>query len=218
MLKQLFGRELEATGHSSWAESPTIDFWDTEKLKEYAAKYEYTSNYVWGNTVHQAAAACYDYFKWGEYLEPTGNDFAECGWLDRNYYGAAMAASIGVINKYPDAYAAAWGMPAKSQEWKDAINSAFGARNGSTANLITGGVHRDIEVLILYPMNLVAVEERFGSWMTQYAYANYITSEKLLELGNITDDGHIKIKDKKYNTLVALFEPLPGEGLLKDDE
>jgi hypothetical protein len=210
----LFGRELQATGHSSWAESPTIDLWETEKLQEYAAKYEYTSNYIWGNTVHQAAAACYDYFKWGEYLEPTGNDFAECGWLDRDYYGAAMAASIGVINKYPDAYAAAWGMPAVSQEWKDAVNSAFGARNGSTANNITGGVHRDIEVLILYPMNLVAVEERFGSWMTQYAYANYITSEKLLESGKITDDGQIRVGDKKYNTLVAVFEPLPPEGLL----
>ncbi|MFA5814624.1 MAG: hypothetical protein WC865_03285 [Bacteroidales bacterium] len=211
----LFGRNLEATGHSSWAESPTIDLWDTEKLRENAAKYEFTSNYVWGNTVQQAAAACYDYFKWGEYLEPTGNDFAECGWMDRNYYGAALAASIGVINKYPNAYAAAWGMPDKSRRWKETTNSAFGARDGSTVNQITGGVHRDIEVLILYPMNLVAVEERFGSWMTQYAYANYLTAEKLLEMGEITDDGYIKVGEKKYHTLVALFEPLPVEGLLK---
>ena len=213
--ENLFGRTLEATGHSSWAESPAIDLWDTEKLKEYAAKYEYTSNYVWGNTVQQASAACYDYFKWGEYLEPTGNDFAECGFLDRNYYGAAMSASIGVINKFPQAYAAAWGMPAKSRVWKEAVNSAFGARDGSSANIINGGVHRDIEVLILYPMNLVAVEERFGSWMTQYAYANYITSEKLLELGSITEGGLIKIGAKTYNTLVTLFEPLPADGLLK---
>jgi hypothetical protein len=213
--EKLFGRELRATGHSSWAESPTIDLWDTEKLKDWSAKYEYTSNYVWGNTVHQAAAACYDYFRWGEYLEPTGNDFAECGWLDRNYYGAAMAASIGVINKFPDAYAAAWGMPARSQEWKDAINTAFGSKNGSVANDLTGTVHRDIEVLILYPMNLVAVEERFGSWMTQYAYANYITSEKLLEIGKVTDEGLLSVRDKKYNTLVAMFEPLPPAGLLK---
>jgi hypothetical protein len=210
----LFGRELRATGHSSWAESPTIDMWETERLSDWPAKYEYTSNYVWGNTVHQAAAACYDYFKWGEYLEPTGNDFAECGWLDRNYYGAAMAASIGVINKNPDAYAAAWGMPDKSMLWKIATNSAFGARDGSLANTLTGNVHRDIEVLILYPMNLVAAEERFGSWMTQYAYANYLTSEKLLELGKITSDGYITVKDKKYNTLVAIFEPLPPAGLI----
>ena len=53
-----------------------------------------TPRISWGNTVHQAAAACYDYFKWGDYLQPTGNDFAECGWSDRNYYRAAMAASI----------------------------------------------------------------------------------------------------------------------------
>ncbi|MEI7421518.1 MAG: hypothetical protein WCK18_05465 [Prolixibacteraceae bacterium] len=212
----LFGKELTATGHSSWAESPTIDLWDTEKLKENAYKYEYTSNYVWGNTVQQAAAACYDYFKWGEYLEPTGNDFAECGWMDRNYYGAAMSASIGVINKYPTAYAAAWGMPDQSRKWKAATNSAFGASDRARGKLeITGGVHRDIEVLILYPMNLVAVEERFGSWMTQYAYANYLTSEKLLEIGQITEDGYLKVRDKKYRTLVAIFEPFPAAGLLK---
>jgi hypothetical protein len=64
-------------------------------------------------------------------------------------------------------------------------------------------------------MNLVAVEERFGSWMTQYAYANYTTSEKLMELGSVTENGFIKVGDMKYNTLVALFEPLPAEGLLK---
>lgn len=212
----LFGRELTATGHSSWAESPTIDLWDTEKLKENAFKYEYTSNYVWGNTVQQASAACYDYFKWGEYLEPTGNDFAECGWMDRNYYGAAMAASIGVINKYPTAYAAAWGMPDPSRKWKAATNSAFGSTDRARDRLdITGGVHRDIEVLILYPMNLVAFEERFGSWMTQYAYANYLTADKLLEMGQITEDGYLKVKEKKYRTLVALFEPLPTAGLLE---
>lgn len=211
----LFGRELEASGHSSWAESPTIDLWDTEKLRENAAKYEFTSNYVWGNTVQQASAACYDYFKWGEYLEPTGNDFAECGWLDRNYYGAAMGSSIGVINKYPNAYIAAWGMPTLSRIRREAVNSAFGARDGSNVNRISGGVHRDIEVLILYPMNLVAVEERFGSWMTQYAYANYLTAEKLLEMGEITDDGYMRVGAKKYHTLMAVFEPLPAEGLLK---
>ena len=51
--------------------------------------------------------------------------------------------------------------------------------------------------------------------MTQYAYANYLTAEKLLEMGEITDDGYIKVGEKKYHTLVAVFEPLPAEGLLK---
>jgi len=210
----LYKRELRTAAHASWAESPTIDLWNTEKLHTNAYLYEYTPNYVWGNTVHQAASACYDYFKWGEYLQPTGNDFAECGWNDRNYYGAAMASSIGVINKYPSAYAASWGMPRIVQERRMAINYAFGAQPPMPIAAITGGVHRDIEVLILYPMNLVAVEERFGSWMNQYAYANYLTAEQLMKLGEVTPDGKIRVKDKTYSTLVAIFEPLPEKGLL----
>lgn len=212
--EELFGRELRTSAHSSWAESPTIDLWNTEKLSEWSSKYEYTSNFVWSNTVQQASAACYDYFKWGEYLQPTGNDFAECGWLDRNYYGAAMATSIGVINKYPNAYAAYWGMPEPVRIRKEAINNAFGAQASRSIDLMTGHVHRDVDVLILYPMNLVAAEPRFGSWMTQYGYANYISSDKLLEMGKINDDGRIQIAGKSYSTLVALYEPLPAAGLL----
>ena len=63
-------------------------------------------------------------------------------------------------------------------------------------------------------MNLVAVEERFGSWITQYGYCNYITAEKLLELASINDLGEIQIMDKKYSTLVSIFEPLPNKGIL----
>lgn len=212
--EDLFGRELRTSAHSSWAESPTIDYCNTEKLNPNAYLYEYTSNFIWSNTVQQASAACYDYFKWGEYLQPTGNDFAECGWLDRNYYGAAMATSIGVINKYPNAYAAYWGMPEPARVRKEAINNAFGAQASRPIDLMTGHVHRDVDVLILYPMNLVAAEPRFGSWMTQYAYANYITSDKLLEMEKITPDGRIQIAGKSYSTLVALYEPLPAAGLL----
>jgi len=210
----LFKRELKTHAHASWAQSPTIDLWYTEKLNGNAYRYEYTSNFVWGNTVHQAASACYDYFKWSEYLRPTGNDFAEGGWNDRNYYGAALAASIGVINKYPNAYAAAWGMPREVLERRMAINHAFGAQPPMSISTITGGVHRDVEVLILYPMNLVAAEERFGSWMNQYGYANYLSAEMLMKLGELTPDGKIKVMDKTYSTLVAMFEPLPEKGLL----
>ncbi len=213
--ENLFGHELRTAAHASWAESPTIDLWNTEKLHDMAYQYEYTPNFIWGNTVHQAAAACYDYFKWSEYLQPTGNDFAECGWNDRNYYGAAMAASIGVINKYPNAYAAAWGMPDPVYEWKMAINSAFGAQASAPIDLITGHVHRDIDVLVLYPMNLVAAEPRFGSWMAQYGYANYLTADKLLEMGKVLPDGRIQVADKTYGTVVAMFEPLPEKGLLE---
>lgn len=213
-VESLYKRELGNGAHASWAQSPTIDLWDTGNLKLEAYQYEYTSNFIWSNTVQQASAACVDYFKWGDYLQPTGNDFAECGWLDRNYYGAAMAASIGVINKYPNAYAAYWGMPEQARIRKEAINSAFGARASRAVDLLTGHVHRDVDVLILYPMNLVAAEERFGSWMAQYGYANYITSGKLLALGQLTGDGRIRIAEKSYSTLVAVYEPLPKDGLL----
>lgn len=212
--ERLYGHELPTAAHASWAQSPTIDLWNTEKLSGSRYQYEYTPNFVWGNTVHQASAACYDYFKWSEYLQPTGNDFAEGGWNDRDYYGAAMAASIGVINKYPNAYAAAWGMPGAVYERKMAINDAFGARASAPIDLITGSVHRDIDVLMLYPMNLVATEERFGSWMAQYGYANYLTAEKLVRMGEVLPDGRIRVADKTYGTLVALFEPMPEKGLL----
>ncbi len=213
---ELFGVDDFGTfGHASWAESPTVDLWKVGDLNPHAYKYEYTPNYIWGNTVQQAAAACYDYFKWGEYLEPTRNDFAELGWNDRNYYGAAMSASIGVVNRFPYSYPAFWGMPDKVAERKAAINDAFGGRiRSKSLEMITGKVHRNVDVLMLYPMNLVAVEERFGSWITQYGFANFITAEKLLELGVVNDDGEIEIKDKKYSSLVALFEPLPQKGLL----
>jgi hypothetical protein len=73
--------------------------------------------------------------------------------------------------------------------------------------------HRDVDVLLLYPLDLVAVQERFGSWMTQYAYANYITAEKLLERGKVTGKA-IEIAGRRFTTLVALFEPFPSKALL----
>ncbi len=212
--ESLFKRELKTGAHASWAESPTIDLWNTEKLPGFPSQYEYTSNFVWSNTVQQAAAACADYFKWSEYLQPTGNDFAEGGWSDRNYYGAAMATSIGVINKYPSAYAGAWGFPDQALEHRMAINYAFGAQPPHDISMVTGGVHRDVDVLTLYPMSLVSVEERFGSWLTQYGYTNYLSAEKLVQMGKVLTDGKLKVKDKTYGTLVVLFEPLPEKSLL----
>ena len=75
--------------------------------------------------------------------------------------------------------------------------------------------HRDIEVLMLYPLSLVACEERFGSWMTQYGYANYVTPRKLLEHGRVATDGWIEMAGRRFGTLAVLFEPLPPAGLLE---
>ena len=73
--------------------------------------------------------------------------------------------------------------------------------------------HRDTDVLMLYPLSLVACEERFGSWMVQYGYANYVTPQKLLEHARVGADGHIEMAGRKFGTLAVLFEPLPPRGV-----
>ncbi len=211
----LYKKGLLSRAHATWAQSPTIDDWAVGLENGNRYKYEYTPNFVWSNTVQQAAAACYDYFKWGEYLTGNGTDHPEGGFSDRNYYGSALACSFGIINKYPNAYNGFWGMPAPVRERIYAIVSAFGANASPTIKAVTDYVHRDVDVLMLYPMNLVATEERFGSWLTQYGYTNYITAEKLLELGAITNDGKIALAGRTFSTLIAQFEILPKPELLK---
>jgi len=214
--ESLYGREMLTRAHATWAQSPTIDSWEAGPVaNDRRYKYEYTPNFVWSNTVHQASAACYDYFKWGEYLTAMGTDHTEGGMGDRNYYAAALASSFGMVNEYPNAYNGAWGMPQEARDRWAAIFGAYGSARASTAiKAMTGKIHRDVDVLMLYPMNLVASEERFGSWMVQYGYANYLTSEKLLEMGELSADGRITIAGRNFTTLVALFEPLPDPHLL----
>ena len=176
-----YGHELEARAHATWAQSPTCDFWQSGELPENPRKYEYTPDFVWSNTVHQAAAACDDYFAWNDFLTGGGNDHAEGGWLDRNYYGIALACSTGILNRTPYAYAAAWGMPDEVLRRHQAVCDAFGASANPWFQAVQDCQHRDTDVLMLYPLSLVACEERFGSWMVQYGYANYVTSKRLLE-------------------------------------
>ena len=207
------GHRLEARAHATWAQSPTIDRWDTLGEPPQRHQYEYTSNFVWSNTVQQAASACSDYFKWGDYLTGNGNDHAEGGWLDRNYYGLALACSLGIINELPYAYGAHWGMPGELHRRRQAVADAYGVGSSTVHGLVQNMQHRDVDVLMLYPLNLVASEERFGSWMTQYGYANLITQEKLAALGEVRD-GAIHLAGRKFTTLAALFEPFPSERLL----
>jgi len=214
--ESLYGRELPTRAHATWAQSPTIDFTDVgpgENMRRH--NYEYTPNFIWSNTVHQASSACYDYWKWGEYLTAMGTDHTEGGWSDRSYYAGALAASFGMTNKYPNAYNGLWGMPAEVRDRLVAIYSAYGAANAfSPVAQMTERVHRDVDVLMIYPMNLVASEERFGSWMTQYGYTNFLTTEKIVELGKVTDEGELLIEGRTFNTIAALFEPFPDPKLL----
>jgi hypothetical protein len=60
----------------------------------------------------------------------------------------------------------------------------------------------------------VATEERFGSWMSQYGYANYVTQDKLLQRGKVVN-GAIEMAGRRFTTLVAEFEPFPTRQLLE---
>jgi len=212
--ERLYGHELEARAHATWAQSPTIDRWDTGPQHHPARQYEYTPNFQWSNTVQQAAAACDDYFLWNDFLTGGGNDHAEGGWSDRNYYALALACSTGLLNRVPYAYAAHWGMPAAAAERRQALVDAYGTAASAPFQAIEDSEHRHVEVLMLYPLSLVATEERFGSWMTQYGYANYVTPGPLLAKGRVTDDGTIEMAGRRFTTLAVLFEPMPPAGLL----
>ncbi len=212
--EQKYGHELEARAHATWAQSPTIDFWQTGTQALAPRQYEYTPEFLWSNTVHQAAAACSDYFAWNDFLTGGGNDHAEGGWSDRDYYGIALACSTGILNRTPYAYAAAWGMPQQALNRHQAVCDAFGASARPWFQAVQDSQHRDIEVLMLYPQSLVACEERFGSWMVQYGYANYVTPGKLLQHARVRADGQIEMAGRRFGTIVVLFEPLPPPELL----
>lgn len=212
--EKLYGHELEARAHATWAQSPTIDFWNVRNQPMPPRQYEYTPDFLWSNTIQQAASACSDYFKWNEFLTGGGNDHAEGGWSDRNYYGLALACSTGSLNRVPNAYAAAWGMPAEVHRRHRALENAFGCSPDPAFAAIFDYQHREVPVLMLYPSSLVAVEERFGSWMVQYGYANYVTPAKLLEHGRITE-GALDLAGRRYGTVSVLFEPLPPPGLVE---
>jgi hypothetical protein len=210
--EQCMGHKLEARAHATWAESPTIDKWETGRENRFASAYDYTSNFVWSNTVHQAASACYDYFKWGDFLTGNGNDHAECGWLDRNYVGLTLACSTGILNEVPYSYGAHWGMPGELAYRRGLLAGVYGTAGGYLG-MVQEMQHRDVDVLMLYPMDLVAVDERFGSWMTQYGYANLITADKLLERGKVEGKA-VAVAGRRFTTLVATFEPFPSRRLL----
>ncbi len=219
-IERLNGRALDIYYHSTWAESPTCDAWaiggvhESWSAEEHRRQYEYTPDFVWSNTVHQAASACADQFAWNEYLTGGNDDTPEGGYADRNYYGRVLACSLAALNRRPLASAGMWGMPPPVADRMMAVSEVYGALGHPAFRSVADYAPRQIEVLFLYPQDLVAVEERFGSWMVQYGYANLITAEKLTQYGRVTADGWLEVNGWRYRTVCALYEPFPSADLL----
>ena len=211
-------------GHATWQESPTCDRYADVKLGGHVASfgevvrqgycaYDYTPDYVYSSTVREAISGCYDYFKWNDYFSYGGNDFCECGWFDRNYYGGAMACSLGSLNRNEVGSWGAWGFPDWARRRFHAVDVGFGTTRGTQEAVLTYGRPRVIDVLYVYPKDLTSVEERFGSWMVQYAYCNYCPADRIVNLGSVKD-GKLYLGTDAYSTIVVGFEPYYNEAFL----
>ena len=175
------------------------------------SRYDYTPWYDWGASIRENISACYDYFKWNEYFTGAGTDHAEGGNLDRNYYAQCLAASFHELNQFDFARCSAWGMPAPVLKLFYNMAAAFGNWHTLPMSFVNDRGTRRTDVLALYPIKLNNVEERFGSWMVQYGYCNYITEEKLLENASVTADGCLLVRGQKFRCLTVLFEPFLHE-------
>lgn len=209
-LQGCLGEEFaDVTVHSPVERRVALEIAKTEKAKEMGvSRYDYTPWYDWSSSIRENIAACYDYFKWNEFLCGGGTDHAEGGNLDRNYFSHALAASFSELNKYELAYCACWGMPRKVSAMFGNLTKAYGNAPGiGDLSFVNGLGTRRTDVLALYPIKLNNVEERFGSWMVQYGYCNYITEEKLLENATVTDHGTLAVNGQEFRCLTVLFEP-----------
>ncbi len=203
-------------GHATWQESPTCDkygpgfegMFNLATINGYCA-YDYSPSYVYSSTIREAISGCYDYFKWNDYFSYGGTDFCESGWFDRNYYGGAMSASLGSLNRNQVCLWGAWGFP------DEARRRFWGVQNGFGSHIVREGIvtynrPRDAEVLYVYPKDLTMIEERFGSWMVQYAYANYCPADRITALGKV-ENGKLRLGICNYSTVVVGFEPFYDE-------
>jgi hypothetical protein len=219
-MERLNNCSLDIYYHSTWAESPTCDAWaiggvhGSWSAEEHRRKYEYTPDFLWSNTVHQAAAACADQFAWNDYLTGGNDDTPEGGYADRNYYGRVLACSLAALNRRPLASAGMWGMPPPVSERMFAVSQVYGALGHPAFRAVEDYAPRQIEALFVYPNDLVAVDERFGSWMVQYGYANLISTYKLEELGKVMPDGTLDVNGWRYRAVGILYQPFPSTRLL----
>jgi len=209
--ESLLGAPVMTRAHSTWQESPTCDHFSEDyafsvKNRREVCRYDYDKPYVWSSTIRENISACGDYFRWNEFLSGAGTDHPEGGNTDRNYYAQAFACSLGALNPFEHAYCASWGSPKPVINRFTAVGNTYGTNELDHA-LVHNMRHRVSDVLILYPTELNYAEERFGTWMVQYGYADYITEEKLLLHARPSDDGYLHVRDRKYRAVVALFEP-----------
>lgn len=210
--EKLFGKEIIQTrAHATWQESPTCDWTDAPWKPKGApvSRYDYTPAYDWSSSIRENTSACYDYFRWGDFLTGMGHDFPEGGWIDRCYYGDAMTASFNNVNKVPYGYYGHWGAPKEVSQRVMDVAAAYGIAGGMwNCGDVQGWEARKTPVLALYPLDLNHVEERFGSWMVQYGYCDYLTDEKFAELAKVLPNGNFRVNNREYTTLVVLFEPM----------
>lgn len=208
------GWDPNCLGHATWQESPTCDqyapgevstMFNGATINGYCA-YDYTPDYVYSSTIRECISGCYDYFKWNDYFSYGGNDFCECGWFDRNYYGGAMAASLGALNRNEVGSWGSWGFPEECRKRFNCVDIGYGTARSPLNYIMTEGRPRSIDVLYVYPKHLTSVEERFGSWMVQYGYANYCPADRIVELGRIIN-GRLKLGIAEYSAVVVGFEP-----------
>src|ERR1043166_9641280 len=148
--EKIFDRKTIWTrAHATWQESPTCDHVDAKWKPEGAetSHYDFTPAYEWSSSIRENVSACYDYFRWGDFLTGMGNDFPECGLIDRNYYGAAMAASFGAFNGFPYSYWGHWGSPAVVAQRVADVAAAYGfAGYGRNYGYVQGWQHRKTPV------------------------------------------------------------------------
>lgn len=218
--ESLFGAPIMTRAHSTWQESPTCDhFYAAEEFTgtpQNCSRYDYLPAYQWSSSIREDVSACYDYFKWNEYLTGGGTDHPEGGFLDRDYYGDAFACSLALLNKFPFSYYGCWGGPKTVIRRLEEVGQTFGNQGLDLAhNYIQGLSPRISDVLTIYPLDLNYVEERFGSWMVQYGYTDYITDEKLAENFAGFRDGKLRVKDRSYRALVVFYSPMLRTDVLK---
>jgi len=224
-MEQVFGHKMQATGHSTWMESPTVDtfFIPQEGEDPFAvehSRYDYTPEFVWSAAQRENISACNDHFKWNEYFWAVGTDIPEGGFLDRNYYGAAFSSSLGALNPFEFAYYCIWGAPDPVKERMVEVGQSYGhyanycKSYDPSHNFLQGNTTRISDVLTVCPMDLNYLEERFGNWMVQYGYTDYITEEKLLEHTLTPNGPMLHVKNRSYRALVVPFAPLMSKEAL----